>query len=109
MILSPSSGCVCMIARSSAVRRPGFVRIVVGIPILPMSWKSAASSRRFSVGASRPSAVPTSVAMSRIQRACEDVYSSFASSAFASASTVEKNVPSRLSKLPAFVIASFAW
>ena len=35
--------------------------------------------------------------MSVIQRACDDVYSSFASSAFASASTVETNVRSRLS------------
>jgi len=40
--------------------------------------------------------------MSVIQRACDEVYSSFASSAFASASTVEKKVPSRLSKLRAF-------
>ena len=35
--------------------------------------------------------------MSVIQRACDDVYSSFASSAFASAATVETNVRSRLS------------
>ena len=40
-----------------------------------------------------------------IQRACEDVYSSFASSAFASASTVDRNVRSRLSKLEALAIA----
>ena len=39
--------------------------------------------------------------MSVIQRVCEEVYSSFASSAFASASTVETKVPSRLSKLRA--------
>ena len=47
--------------------------------------------------------------MSVIQRACDDVYSSRASSAFASASTVERNVRSSPSKLDAFAIASFAW
>ena len=47
--------------------------------------------------------------MSVIQRACDDVYSSFASSAFASAATVETNVRSRLSKCSALSIASFAW
>ena len=47
--------------------------------------------------------------MSLIHRACDDVYSSFASSAFARASTVERNVRSRLSKLRAFVSASRAW
>jgi hypothetical protein len=82
-----------MTARSSAVRRPGFDRIAAGIPILPMSWKSAPSSSRFSAGPSRPSSEPTFSARSVIQRACEDVYSSLASSAFARASTVEKNVP----------------
>jgi hypothetical protein len=35
--------------------------------------------------------------MSVIQRACVEVYSSFASSAFASAATVERKVRSRLS------------
>ena len=44
-----------------------------------------------------------------IQRACDDVYSSRASSAFASASTVERNVRSSPSKLDAFAIASLAW
>ena len=44
-----------------------------------------------------------------IQRACDDVYSSRASSAFASASTVERNVRSSPSKLEAFAIASLAW
>src|SRR5215207_7814966 len=48
-------------------------------------------------------------AMSVIHRACEDVYSSLASSALASASTVERKVSSRLWKLLAFWIASFAW
>ena len=48
------------------------------------------------------------IAMSQIQRACELVYASFASSAFASASTVERNVRSSDAKLPAFVIASRA-
>ena len=47
--------------------------------------------------------------MSQIQRVCDDVYESFASSAFASASTVERNVRSSVAKLPAFVIASRAW
>ena len=44
-----------------------------------------------------------------IQRACDDVYSSRASSAFASASTVERNVRSSPSKLEALAIASLAW
>ena len=47
--------------------------------------------------------------MSLIQRACDDVYSSFASSAFASVATVETNVRSRPSKCSALSIASFAW
>jgi len=46
--------------------------------------------------------------MSVIQRAWDEVYSSLASSAFASASTVERNVRSRFAKLNAFAIASFA-
>ena len=74
-----------------------------------MSWNSAPSSTRFRVGASRPSSLPTLTAMSLIQRACEEVYSSFASSALARASTVERNVRSRLSKERALVRASFAW
>ena len=37
------------------------------------------------------------------------MYESFASSAFASASTVERNVRSSVAKLPAFVIARRAW
>ena len=94
---------------SSAVSGPGLVRISIGIPIFPMSWNSAPSSTRFRVGASSPSSLPTFTAMSLIQRACEDVYSSFASSALASASTVERNVRSRLSKERALVRASFAW
>ena len=84
------------------------VRISSGIPIFPMSWNSAPSSTRFRVGASSPSSLPTFTAMSLIQRACEEVYSSFASSALASASTVERNVRSRLSKERALVRASFA-
>ena len=79
------------------------------MPSLPMSWKSAPSSSRFSERVSRPSPSPTRSDRSVIHRACEDVYSSFASSAFASASTVSRNVVSRLWKLPAFVSASFAW
>jgi len=47
--------------------------------------------------------------MSVIARECDDVYSSRASSAFASASTVDRNVCSRFSKLDAFAIASRAW
>jgi len=47
--------------------------------------------------------------MSVIQRACEWVYSSFASSAFASASTVERNVRSSSPKADAFEMASLAW
>ena len=47
--------------------------------------------------------------MSVIQRAWDDVYSSLASSALASASTVERNVRSRLSKLCAFATASLTW
>ncbi len=74
-----------------------------------MSWKSAPSSSRLSAVPSRPSSPPTRSARSVIQRAWDEVYSSFASSAFASASTVERKVASRLSKLPAFVIASDAW
>ena len=73
-----------------------------------MSWNSAPSSTRFRVAASRPSSLPTLTAMSLIQRACDEVYSSFASSALASASTVERNVRSRLSKERALVRASFA-
>ena len=52
--------------------------------------------------------MPTLTAMSLIQRACDEVYSSFASSALARASTVERNVRSRLSKERALVRASFA-
>ena len=47
--------------------------------------------------------------MSVIQRAWEEVYSSLASSALARASTVERNVRSRLSKLDAFATASLTW
>ena len=43
-----------------------------------------------------------------IQRACVDVYSSFASRAFASASTVDTNVRSSPSYVSALAIASFA-
>ncbi len=109
MIFSPSSGCVSITSRSAGVSGPGFERMSAGIPILPMSWKSAPSSSRLSAFESSPSPRPTLTARSVIQRACEDVYSSFASSAFASASTVEMKVSSRLWKLPAFAIASFAW
>ena len=109
MIFSPSSGCVSISARSSSVSGPGFSSTEFGIPILPMSWKSAPSSSRFSVSLSSPSSSPTRRAVSVIQRAWEDVYSSRASSAFASASTVERNVRSSPAKLEAFAIASFAW
>ena len=37
-----------MTSRSSVVSGPGFRRISDGMPIFPMSWKSAPSSRRFS-------------------------------------------------------------
>ena len=60
-----------------------------------MSWKSAPSSTRFSVAVSSPSSSPTVTDMSRIHWACVDVYSSLASRALASASTVERNVRSR--------------
>ena len=93
---------------SSSVSGPGLVRISSGIPIFPMSWNSAPSSTRLRLAASRPSSLPTLTAMSLIQRACDEVYSSFASSALASASTVERNVRSRLSKERALVRASFA-
>ena len=96
------------ISNSSSVSGPGFWRISDGIPILPMSWKSAPSSRRFSASRSSSSSRPTSSAMSLIQRAWDDVYSSFASSAFASVATVETNVRSSPSKCSALSIASFA-
>ena len=86
-----------MITSLLGCERPGFVRIADGIPILPMSWNSAPSSRRFSSLGSSPSSTPTLSAMSVIQRAWDDVYASFASSAFASASTVETNVRSSVS------------
>ena len=97
-----------MIRRSSAVSGPGLSRMLAGIPIFPMSWNSAPSSSCFRAWESKPRLVPTFNAVSVIHRVCEEVYSSFASSAFARASTVETNVVSRLSKLPALVIASFA-
>src|SRR5579862_3298316 len=71
MILSPSSGWVSTIRRSAAVRRPGFERMPVGMPILPMSWRSAPSSSCFSVRSSRPSASPTRSERSLIERARE--------------------------------------
>ena len=37
-----ATGCVSTTSRSSAVSGPGFVRIRVGIPIFPMSWKQRA-------------------------------------------------------------------
>jgi ribosomal protein L31 len=46
--------------------------------------------------------------MSVIQRACDDVYSSFASSAFASASTVERKVRSSVAKYRAWETEVFA-
>ena len=92
-----------MILRSSGVSGPGLRRMLAGIPIFPMSWKSAPSSRFLSERESKPIIVPTFSAVSVIQRVCDDVYSSFASRALASASTVETNVASRLSKLLAFV------
>ena len=105
---SPSSGCVSISSRSSSVSGPGFVRIAAGMPILPMSWNRAPSSTRFSASCPSPSSSPTFTDMSLIQRAWEEVYSSFASSAFVSASTVERNVRSSLSKLSALASASFA-
>ena len=81
-------------ARSSGVSGPGFARIAESIPIFPMSWKSALSSRRLSARGSSPSSSPTRSARSVIQRACFDVCSSLASSAFASASTVVRKVRS---------------
>jgi hypothetical protein len=86
-----------MTLRSFGVSGPGFSRIVVGIPILPMSWKRAPSSRRLSASWSRPELAADFERHVVIHRAWEDVYSSFASRAFARASTVEKNVSSRLS------------
>src|SRR3989442_12888163 len=41
----PYSGCFFIRAYSSTSRRPGFFRIESGIPTLPMSWRSAATSR----------------------------------------------------------------
>jgi hypothetical protein len=79
-------------------QRAWLCRISEGIPILPMSWKSAPSSRRFIASRSSASSRPTRSAMSLIQRACDEVYSSFASSAFASVATVETNVRSSPSK-----------
>jgi hypothetical protein len=49
------------------------MRIEAGIPILPMSWNSAPSSTRLSCFASSPSARPTSIDMSQIHRACDEV------------------------------------
>ena len=79
---------------AAAVSRPGFASTSLGMPILPMSCSSAPSSRRFSARSSSPSSRPTRSERSVIQRAWVDVYSSFASSALASASTVETNVRS---------------
>jgi hypothetical protein len=62
-----------------------------------MSWKSDAYSSRFIATGSSSSRRPTPSAASRIQRACEEVYSSLASSALASDSIVEMKVRSRLS------------
>ena len=78
-----------------AVSGPGFSSTESGMPILPMSWKSAPSSSRFSVSVSSPSCSPTRSAVWVIQRACDEVYSSRALSASASASTVQRNVRSR--------------
>ena len=90
------------IFHSSSDSGPGLARIASGC----RSCRCRGRGRR-ARGASgpwrrSPSSLPTCRAMSVIQRACEDVYSSFASSALASASTVERNVCSRLSKLDAF-------
>ena len=46
-----------MSARSSAVSRPGFERISLGMPILPMSCRSAPSSSRFSAALVEPELV----------------------------------------------------
>ena len=96
MIRSPSSGCVSMIARSSAVEatrlgedlaRDADLADVVQEraqlePLEPALVRDRARDRHWK-------------ARSVIQRACDDVYSSFASSAFASASTVETKLRSR--------------
>ena len=77
------------------------------------SCRCRGRARRARAASSSPgrarSSRPTSSATSVIQRAWDDVYSSLASSAFASASTVETNVRSRLSTCSALSIASFAW
>src|SRR4029077_4430260 len=65
------------------------------VPFCPVSGRPAPVSSRFRPRLSKSSSSPTRKARSVIQRACMEVYSSLASSAFASASTVETNVCSR--------------
>ena len=100
-------------ARSARAPRPSAARASSGSKRGSRSCRcrgrARRARRRFSWSPSSPSSRPTSIAMSQIQRACDDVYESFASSALASASTVERNVRSSVAKLPAFVIASRAW
>ena len=78
-----------------AVSGPGLARISAGIADLADVVEERAEldalQRRL---VERRARRPTRSAMSVIQRACEDVYSSFASSAFASASTVARKVRS---------------
>ena len=64
-IFSPSTGCSLTTSNSSSVSGPGFRRISDGIPILPMSWKSAPSSRRFIVSRSSSSSLARRAARRR--------------------------------------------
>ena len=95
-IRSPSSGCVLISVRSSSVSGPGLSRIEFGIPILPMSWKSAPSSSRFSASYVEAELAVDAEEVSVIQWACEEGVLVPRLERVRGASTVERKVRSRL-------------
>ena len=98
-----------MIRRSSGVSGPGLQQDARRDSDLADVVEERPELELFQQLRVEPSVAPTFNDVSVIQRVCDDVYSSFASSAFARAATVETKVASRFSKVPALVIASFAW
>ena len=93
-ISAPRVTCSRMIIASARSSRSGLVRIASGIPILPMSWKSAAVARAPSCFAGKRSSRPIASETRRTRCECPAVYGSRASTAALSVSIVSSSVAS---------------
>ena len=97
MMRSPMMVCCAMVSNSSRVSAAGLLRMLPGIPILPMSCSTAAYCSMRSSASVSPRRLPTATAMAASESACDAVYWSLASMAAASAVTVSRYMRSSFS------------